>query len=155
MKKTGGRKSRDTLPLTLISPAWDCYLIAPACVYFLLHSFVWPSCYTSVSFVLHKMYESERRKKNAESPATLCLIFIYLYWLDPSKNFVSCSLTHYKRLFWKKLRSYYSKNLILGLGKLLHGEKSARDTFFEGLNNNFFTVKTPIFFEKAFHNGLN
>ena len=65
--------------LTLISPAWDCYLIAPACVYFLLHSFVWPSCYTSVSFVLHKMYESERRKKNAESPATLCLIFIYLY----------------------------------------------------------------------------
>ena len=124
--------------LTLISPAWDCYLIAPACVYFLLHSFVWPSCYTSVSFVLHKMYESERRKKNAESPATLCLIFIYLYWLDPSKNFVSCSLTHYERLFWKKLGSYYSKNQILGLGKLLHGEKSARDTFFEGLNNNFF-----------------
>ena len=34
-------------------------------------------------------------------------------------------------------------------------QKSAQYTFFEGLNNNFFMVKTPIFFKKAFYNGLN
>ena len=35
----------------------------------------------------------------------------------------------------------------LGLGKPLYGEKSARYIFFEGQNNNFVTVKTPIFFK--------
>ena len=48
----GGRK---ILSLDFTESSSECYLTAQACVYFLLHSFVWPSCYTSVSFVLQKM----------------------------------------------------------------------------------------------------
>ena len=60
-----------------------------------------------------------------------------------------------KDFFEKNWGLKSKKNLILGLGKPFRSKKSARDTFFEGLNNNFFTVKTPIFFKKAFYNGLN
>ena len=43
-----------------------------------------------------------------------------------------------KDFFEKNWGLKSKKNLILGLGKPFRSKKSARDTFFEGLNNNFF-----------------
>ena len=49
----------------------------------------------------------------------------------------------------KKFESYHSKNFVLGLEEPLLGEKSAWDAFFEGLNYDFFSDKTLIFFKKS------
>ena len=50
----------------------------------------------------------------------------------------------------KKIRSYHSKNVVLGLEKPLFGEKSAQEAFFEGLKYRFLSDKTLIFSKKLF-----
>ena len=58
--------------------------------------------------------------------------------------------------FLEKKLGLITKNVVLGLGKPLLGEKSAREAFFEGLKYSFFSNKTLIFsFKKAVHKGLN
>ena len=58
-------------------------------------------------------------------------------------------------LFEEKNRSYYSKNVVLGLDKPLLGEKSAQEEVFRGLKERFLSGKTKFFFKKFVHIGLN
>ena len=94
-------------------------------------------------------YESEIYKKTRETPVTLCFLLPHLHWSDPYRIFIiftSCSLTHYDQIFCNKVGSYHSQIRFLCLGKPLHGEKSAREAFFEGLKMEFLRNETPIVF---------
>ena len=85
-------------------------------------------------------------KKTRETPVTLCFLLTHLHWSDPYRIFTSCSLTHYDQIFCNKVGSYHSQIRFLCLGKPLHGEKSAREAFFEGLKIEFLRNETPIVF---------
>ena len=79
--------------------------------------------------------------------ATSCLIFMHLYRLDPSKNCISCSLTHYKMFFERKNSGLNSKIFFyLGLQKRYLGSIFRCEGVLRGLNFVFLSDKSQFFF---------
>ena len=80
--------------------------------------------------------------------------FNTIYSNDQILTFTSCSLPLYVPFFEKQIMVLSHKNCFSALEKLLLGEKSARETFFEGLKNYFWDDKSPIYvFKKQFIKG--
>ena len=76
----------------------------------------------------------------------MCFILKHLYWLDPYKNLPSCTLIHCQLKSIKNIRSFNLKSCLLGLRKGLLGPIFCRERIFRGINSNFLSCKTIIFF---------
>ena len=76
----------------------------------------------------------------------MCFILKHLYWLDPYKNLPSCTLIHCQLKSIKNIMSFNLKSCLLGLRKGLLGPIFCRERIFRGINSDFLSCKTIIFF---------